>query len=97
MLTVRQCLLACRCGLVALSMASSCTAYPLSVDRLFQEARLRGFTNHGEMFSVDNMAILARELLHPCREVEILRNGLDDKDYVIHRISQGSVLLIPYP
>ncbi|XP_063231549.1 actin maturation protease isoform X4 [Bacillus rossius redtenbacheri] len=86
-----------KCGLVALSMASSCTAHPLPVDRLLREARLRGFTNHGEMFSADDMASLARDLLRPCREVEVLRQGLDDREYVVRCVSRGGVLLVPYP
>ncbi|XP_063231546.1 actin maturation protease isoform X2 [Bacillus rossius redtenbacheri] len=85
-----------KCGLVALSMASSCTAHPLPVDRLLREARLRGFTNHGEMFSADDMASLARDLLRPCREVEVLRQGLDDREYVVRCVSRGGVLLVPY-
>ncbi|KAK7788333.1 hypothetical protein R5R35_013965 [Gryllus longicercus] len=87
-----------KCGLVALSMASSCTSQPLSVEYLLQEARNRGFTNHGEMFSVDNMASLAREVLGShCKEVEVLPEGLrQDSDYVLHHLMLGSLLLIPY-
>lgn len=80
-------------------MASSCTPHPLSVEELFQEARAHGFTNHGEMFSVDDMATLAREMFqHSCREVEVLPGGLgQDKEYVIQQLTLGGVLLIPYP
>ncbi|PSN31244.1 UPF0692 protein [Blattella germanica] len=87
-----------RCGLVALSMASSCTSRPLSVEQLFEEARSRGFTNHGEMFSVDDMATLAREMFEgSCREIEVLAGGLgQDKKYVLHHLNSGSILLIPY-
>ncbi|XP_023715090.1 UPF0692 protein C19orf54 homolog [Cryptotermes secundus] len=87
-----------KCGLVALSMASSCTPHPLSVEELFQEAQAHGFTNHGEMFSVDDMATLAREMFqHSCREVEVLPGGLgQDKEYVIQQLTLGGVLLIPY-
>ncbi|XP_066998369.2 actin maturation protease [Anabrus simplex] len=87
-----------KCGLVALSMASSCTSQPLSVEHLFQEAHRRGFTNHGEMFSVDDMATLARDMFHQsCRQVEILSGGLgQDRSYVLNQLMQGSILLIPY-
>jgi len=80
-------------------MASSCTSHPLSVEELFQEARAHGFTNHGEMFSVDDMATLAQEMFqHSCREVEVLPGGLgQDKEYVIKQLTRGSILLIPYP
>jgi hypothetical protein len=69
------------------------------VEELFQEARARGFTNHGEMFSVDDMATLAQEMFqHSCREVEVLSGGLgQDKEYVIQQLTLGSILLIPYP
>nr|CAD7432638.1 unnamed protein product [Timema monikensis] len=39
------------CGLVALCMASYFTPHPISVDDLYEVARLQGFTNLGEMFS----------------------------------------------
>lgn len=80
-------------------MTSTCTSHRLSVEEVFQEARARGFTNHGEMFSVDDMATLAREMFHhSCREVEVLPGGLGhDKEYVIRWLTSGSILLIPYP
>ena len=88
-----------RCGLVALCMASSCTSNPLTEEQLLQEARSRGFTNHGEMFSVDDMAALARDMLEKsCRKVEVLSGGLgQDKEYVIQQLKSDGILLIPYP
>lgn len=87
-----------KCGLVALSMASSCTIQPLSVEYLLQEARSRRFTNHGEMFSVENMASLAHDVLGPhCREIEVLTDGLSQNNgYVLHSLLLGSLLLVPY-
>ncbi|KAJ9598928.1 hypothetical protein L9F63_026534 [Diploptera punctata] len=79
-------------------MASSCTSSPLSEEQLLLEARARGFTNHGEMFSVDDMATLARDMLEKnCREVEVLSGGLgQDKEYVLQKLKSDSILLIPY-
>lgn len=50
-----------QCGIVALCMAAG---EGVKVDEVQQEARRRGFTLQGEMFSVDNMASLARDVLN---------------------------------
>ncbi|XP_064602657.1 actin maturation protease-like isoform X2 [Liolophura sinensis] len=40
-----------RCGLVALVMAAELLGHKLSPDQVYQEAKTRGFTQQGEMFS----------------------------------------------
>nr|CAD7602331.1 unnamed protein product [Timema genevievae] len=84
-----------KCGLVALCMASYFTPHPISVDHLYEVARLQGYTNLGEMFSVDFMAALVRHTFQPCPQVEILHQGLQDKENVLRHIQNGSLLLVP--
>lgn len=87
-----------KCGLVALSMASTLTRQPLSVEQLFWKAVNRGFSHHGEMFSVDNMAALAAETLQDsCQQVEVLNRGLGhDMTYILGHLAHGAILLVPY-
>lgn len=85
-----------RCGLVALSMASSCTENFVNVEQVFNEATRRMFTNQGEMFSVHNMAILAKEFVSLNVE-EITTSSEKNRNYLLDQLSSGSLLLIPYP
>ena len=52
-----------RCGMVALSMATSSMPPFVSADRIQREAVERGFSVRGEMFSCDNLCALANGFL----------------------------------
>lgn len=80
-----------QCGLVALAMAGEDTSLELVV----AEALDRGYTKQGEMFSVENMAELARVVLD--REVKVVESHLLlDTHFLISRLTQGRPLLVPY-
>ncbi|XP_004620840.2 actin maturation protease [Sorex araneus] len=87
-----------QCGQVALWMAGALLVPPSGVplERLVQVARDRGFTAHGEMFSVADMGRLAQEVLG-CR-AELLCGGLGppNRDRILRHLLAGHPLLIPY-
>jgi len=85
----------CRCGLVALSMASQEYTKPVSVNQLLAEARVRGFTQHGEVYSVDFMGTLAAEYL-PDHKPDILVDLQQCPDTLTHALAHGAMVLIPY-
>uniref|UniRef100_A0A0C9R6N8 Actin maturation protease n=1 Tax=Fopius arisanus TaxID=64838 RepID=A0A0C9R6N8_9HYME len=84
-----------QCGLVALAMASQEYTKPVSVGQLLAEARVRGFTQHGEVYSVDYMATLAAEYL-PDHRPDILIDLQACPDALTHALSHGAMVLIPY-
>jgi len=80
-----------QCGLVALAMAGD----NLDLEEVVRTAKERGYTKQGEMFSVEDMASLARSMLD--REVEVVKSEqLLDSRLVMTRLSQGRALLVPY-
>lgn len=87
-----------QCGLVALWMAGALLSTPgsISLERLVQVAKERGYTAQGEMFSVADMAKLAQETLG-C-QAELLCGGLGgpNRDRVLQHLITGHPLLIPY-
>ncbi|XP_052024397.1 UPF0692 protein C19orf54 homolog isoform X3 [Apodemus sylvaticus] len=87
-----------QCGLVALWMAGALLSTPnrVSLERLVQVAKERGYTAQGEMFSVADMAKLAQETLG-C-QAELLCGGLGgpNRDGVLQHLITGHPLLIPY-
>lgn len=88
-------LMYCRCGLVALAMASQEYTKPVSVSQLLAEARVRGFTQHGEVYSVDFMGTLAAEYL-PDHRPDILIDLQQCPDTLTHALAHGAMVLIPY-
>ncbi|XP_063977698.1 actin maturation protease [Diachasmimorpha longicaudata] len=84
-----------QCGLVALAMASQEYTKPVSVVQLLAEARVRGFTQHGEVYSVDFMATLAAEYL-PDHRPDILIDLQTCPDTLTHALANGAMVLIPY-
>ncbi|KAL6267162.1 UPF0692 protein CG33108 [Pogonomyrmex barbatus] len=84
-----------QCGLVALSMASQEYTKPVSVNQLLAEARVRGFTQHGEVYSVDFMGTLAAEYL-PDHKPDILVDLQQCPDTLTHALAHGAMVLIPY-
>ena len=80
-----------QCGLVALAMAGD----NLDLEEVVRTAKERGYTKQGEMFSVEDMASLARSMLD--KEVEVVKSEqLLDSRLVMTRLSQGRALLVPY-
>ncbi|CAD6231724.1 GSCOCG00001555001-RA-CDS [Cotesia congregata] len=84
-----------QCGLVALSMASQEYTKPVSVTQLLAEARVRGFTQHGEVYSVDFMGTLAAEYL-PDHRPDVLVDLQTCPDTLTHALAHGAMVLIPY-
>lgn len=82
-----------QCGLVAFCMASQLLqSIPIGVDEAFGTAKRLKFTNEGEMFSVENMLKLSKELLScSCRIHHNLCEG-----EVARLLLQGNPILIPY-
>ena len=80
-----------QCGLVALTMAGD----NIDLEEVVRIAKERGYTKQGEMFSVEDMASLARTVLD--REVEVVETSqLLDSLQVMSRLSQGRAVLVPY-
>jgi hypothetical protein len=76
-------------------MASQEYTNPVSVSQLLAEARVRGFTQHGEVYSVDFMATLAAEYLPEHRPV-ILVDLQSCPDSLTHALAHSGMVLIPY-
>ncbi|KAM6987718.1 actin maturation protease isoform 1-T2 [Tautogolabrus adspersus] len=87
-----------QCGLVALWMSAQRRQSQLSVDMetVVQTALSRGYTAQGEMFSADNMALLAEEVCG-CR-AELLSGGLSGNNAatIIAHLWGRQPVLIPY-
>ncbi|XP_010782033.1 actin maturation protease [Notothenia coriiceps] len=87
-----------QCGLVALWMSAHLRQPQLSIDleTVVQTALSRGYTAQGEMFSAENMALLAEEICG-CR-AEVLSGGLGGVNAatVIAHLWGRQPVLIPY-
>ncbi|KAG7479725.1 hypothetical protein JOB18_033590 [Solea senegalensis] len=87
-----------QCGLVALWMAAHLRRPALSVDMetVVQTARSRGYTAQGEMFSANNMALLAEEICG-CK-AELLSGGLSGNNAatIVKHLWERQPVLIPY-
>ncbi|XP_068440368.1 actin maturation protease isoform X2 [Clinocottus analis] len=87
-----------QCGLVALWMSAHLRKPQLSIDMetVAQTARSRGYTAQGEMFSAEDMALLAEEVCG-C-EAELLSGGLsgDNAAAIITHLWGRQPVLIPY-
>lgn len=77
-------------------MASTSTQTIVPVKDLLLEAKLRGFTCQGEMFSIDDMVTLAHAVM-PNVTTQVIRGLMDNRDLVVHSLAKGSILLVPYP
>jgi len=81
-----------QCGLVALAMAGG---EKVAVDKVQEVAIMKGYSKQGEMFSVDNMAELAKTILG--RETMIAStDDLSDSMKLVDDMEEGWVLLVPY-
>ncbi|CAN7943103.1 unnamed protein product [Ixodes pacificus] len=84
-----------QCGLVALAMASQLLQpSPVSVARAFETAKGLGFTKKGEMFSVENMRLLAESVM--CCRSELLHCPADHRRRLIEHLLRGKPILVPY-
>ncbi|XP_042868604.1 SH3 domain-containing protein C23A1.17-like isoform X2 [Penaeus japonicus] len=83
-----------QCGLVALSMASQVFPETVDVTDLLKEARRRGFTKHGEMFSSEAMVRLAEGISG--MEATIRRDVLCDPRTLLELLMKGDLILVPY-
>ena len=85
-----------QCGLVALAMAAAAMGEECEVEHLVTLAREQGFTMRGEMFSVADMAELARQVL-PNFEVKVEKGGrMAETQWLVDGLLAGSLLLVPY-
>lgn len=88
----------CRCGLVALTMAAEILGHQLSTTSLLKAAKSRKYSNHGEMFSVENMAALANSGLEKAASIRATvqpSSILCSKDELLNFMANG-VILVPY-
>lgn len=84
------------CGIAALAMVASLCPSKHTVEEIFSAAMSRGYTNNGEMFSVENMALLAESVVLPWYRAEMFSNGLFyNKSYVVGCLFSGALMLIP--
>ncbi|XP_065348275.1 actin maturation protease [Cloeon dipterum] len=86
-----------KCGIVALNMALSIfLEKEICVEEILQVARERRYTNHGEMFSAENLRLLALNFT-PHIEVQMINSEqLRDGSFIATSIAAGDVLLVPY-
>ena len=67
----------------------------IDLEEVVRSAKERGYTKQGEMFSVEDMASLARLVLE--REVEVVESKeLLDCRQLMARLSEGGAVLVPY-
>lgn len=87
-----------QCGLVALWMAAQLRQPQMNIemDTVTQTAMSRGYTAQGEMFSAQNMALLAEEVCG-CK-AELLSGGLREENAMsmIKHLWDRQPVLIPY-
>ncbi|XP_030621937.1 actin maturation protease isoform X2 [Chanos chanos] len=87
-----------QCGLVALWMATHLLhpAKRVSMETVVQTALDRGYTAQGEMFSAQDMAVLAEEVCG-CKAVR-LSGGIEGHNtvFIMKHLTTGQPVLIPY-
>lgn len=87
-----------QCGLVALWMAAQLRQPQINIEMstVTQTAVDRGYTAQGEMFSAQNMALLAEEVC--CCKAELLTGGLQAENAasIIKHLWDRQPVLIPY-
>ncbi|VDM11256.1 unnamed protein product [Wuchereria bancrofti] len=83
-----------QCGLVAVQMVAQAYGLPIrNVDEIFQYAKQKGYTNHGEMFSADWLADVAVSLW-PMLDVAV--ENVPSTAQMEQLVQENAVLLIPY-
>jgi len=81
-----------QCGIVALAMSGSENVLVQEVQDL---AKSKGFTNKGEMFSVENMAELAKSVFNNKVSIEPIKKIIDSR-WLVECFSSKKTLLVPY-
>lgn len=76
-------------------MASQVFPETVDVTDLLKEARRRGFTKHGEMFSSEAMVRLAEGISG--MEATIRRDVLCEPRTLLELLMKGDLILVPYP
>lgn len=86
-----------QCGIIALAVALKTIDYmnEIDIDQIMDVAKRKGFTNRGEMFSVDDMATLARSLTNVNAKVEEVSKLLDTA-WLVDFLMRGNLCLVPY-
>uniref|UniRef100_A0A1B6CH70 Actin maturation protease n=1 Tax=Clastoptera arizonana TaxID=38151 RepID=A0A1B6CH70_9HEMI len=85
------------CGLAALAMASSVGPVQLAIEDLYKEALEKGFTKKGEMFSVENLYLLAESKLSNWFTIRHYGGGLlKHQEMIFNALKAGSIILVPY-
>ena len=87
------------CGLVALKLAADVLQISPSkstdeIEDLLKVAQENGFTYRGEMFSAQDMGLLAKKYYH--LNYDVLNNGLEDYVQLIKHLYRGYPVLVPY-
>lgn len=87
-----------QCGLVALWMAAQLLRQSrnIAMEAVVETALAKGYTAQGEMFSAEDMALLAQEVCG-CR-AELLRGGMSGANTpcILEHLAKGQPVLIPY-
>ncbi|CAD6199698.1 unnamed protein product [Caenorhabditis auriculariae] len=81
-----------QCGMVALKMALHCTGCAVDVQDIIEEARSKGFSKQGELYSVSHMADLANKFHPGCAKVSDFPSSREFSE----KILSGSLILLPY-
>ena len=76
-------------------MATQVCDKTVLVQDVLHEARRRGYTRHGEMFSAENMARLASSIAEV--EAKVRRDVLCNPKVFLQILLQGDLILAPYP
>lgn len=83
-----------QCGLVALAMCLENVSEE-TVTLIVESAKIKHYTYNGEMFSVHEMANLAKIFLKNCY-INIFNDDLNC-EYIKKFLLNGGLLLVPYP
>lgn len=86
-----------QCGLVALTMATTTKGKTTtSIDKVMEIAKVNGYTNRGEMFSVKDMAALAKQVIPEKKVTREKVEMLKDNFWLVDTLLSGALMLVPY-
>lgn len=84
-----------QCGLVALAMADSVLNNGVTVEKLSEASKRKGFSTQGEIFSSRNLEILSAES-YGCKTSLLDINNVAGKWEFLNCLARGDLLLVPY-
>lgn len=84
-----------QCGLVALAMADSVLNNGVTVEKLSEASKRKGFSKQGEIFSSRNLEILSAES-YGCKTSLLDINNVAGKWEFLNCLARGDLLLVPY-